>query len=82
MTITGNINRWAILRTGNVSAAVTRVTPDAPDASAAYIVELRDTPGATANTFHITATWRDALRVASDLLTDAVAHAGHGRTWE
>jgi hypothetical protein len=82
MTATGSVARWAVLRSGALRATVTRVTPDAPDAPPAYIVEAPSTALGGAPTFAVAPTWRDALAIAAEYLTLAMARGGNVRAWE
>jgi hypothetical protein len=82
MTATGSVARWALLRSGTLHATVTRVTPDAPDAPPAYIVEAPHLDTLGISTFRIAPTWREAMRLASEALTLTIARAGNVRAWE
>jgi hypothetical protein len=82
MTATGSVARWALLRSGTLHATVTRVTPDAPDAPPAFIVEAPHLDAFGVPTFKIAHTWREAMRLASEALTLTIARAGNVRAWE
>jgi len=82
MTATGSVSRWALLRAGTLHATVTRVTPDAPDAPPAYIVEAPHLDTLGISTFRIATTWREAMRLAAEALTLTLARAGNVRAWE
>jgi hypothetical protein len=82
MTATGSVSRWALLRSGTRHATVTRVTPDAPDAPPAYIVEAPHLDALGVPTFKIAPTWREAMRLAADALTLTIARGGNVRAWE
>lgn len=81
-TTTGSVARWAILRRNGRTATVTRVQGYDLTAPPAFIVEGPRATPSDAPHYHIAPTWRDALRVAADLLTTTMARGSNVRAWE
>jgi hypothetical protein len=76
VTVTGTVNRYARLRSGDHVATVTRVTADS--GAVAYLVE---STGPYGPVFTPCASWRAALHYAAGAVAGAI-HTSTVATWE